>query len=79
MISDDIDGSATSYTISYTDSLSGRLCISSLISHCENRMCSHQYQLSDSTCPNCVDINITVFATNILGNGRSSDAITIGD
>ena len=80
IISDTIDGSATSYTITYADSLSGSTCSSSTISAslCESGTCRHLYQVSNSSCPPCVDINITVFASNILGNGSTSDVITIG-
>ena len=80
MISDGIDGSATSYTISYLDSISGDLCSSATIpaSLCVEGMCNHTFEVSTSSCPPCVDINITIYVTNILGNGAISDPITIG-
>lgn len=80
MISDGIDGSATSYTINCLDSISGDLCSSVTIpaSLCAERICNHTFEISTSSCPPCVDINITVYATNILGNGAISDPLTIG-
>ena len=63
----------------YSDSLLGTICSSATISAnlCEDGTCNHLYQVSNSSCPPCIDINITVFATNILGNGATSDMITI--
>lgn len=80
MISDGIDGSATSYTINYLDSISGDFCSSATIpaSSCVDGTCNHTFEVSTSSCPPCVDINITVYSTNILGNGAISDPLTIG-
>lgn len=40
--------------------------------------CRHVFSVKNSSCPPCVSINITVFATNTLGDGALSDEITIG-
>ena len=79
-ISDGIDGSATSYTITYTDTLSGDTCGRATIpaSVCLNRMCSHVFEVSSSNCRPFSDINVTVFGTNILGNGTVAQSVTIG-
>ena len=81
MISDGIDGSAISYTITYMDSITGDPCSLATItaSSCVEGICKHTFEVSLSSCPPCVDINVTVYATNILGNGAIiSDPITIG-
>ena len=79
-ISDGIDGSATSYTISYTDALSNEMCSAVTISasFCVNRMCSHLFEVSSSNCRPFADINVTVFGTNVLGNGTVAHSVTIG-
>lgn len=78
MISDGIDGSSISYTITYMDSASGDLCSSVTIpaSSCIDGICNHAFEVPLSSCP-CMDINITVYSTNILGNGATSDPLTI--
>jgi hypothetical protein len=80
MITDGIEGSTISYTITYVDSISGDFCNSVTIpaSSCIDGMCNHTFEVTLSSCPPCVDINITVYATNILGNGAISDPLTIG-
>ena len=80
MISDGIGGSVTSYTITYLDSTSGDHCslVTIPASSCIGGMCNHTFEVATSSCPACVDINITVYATNILGNGTISDPLTIG-
>ena len=78
--SDGIDGSATSFSIIYSDSRSGSSCGSTVLpsSDCQAGICSHVFQINNSDCPPCVDINITAFSTNVLGNGAISDVVTIG-
>ena len=79
-ISDEIDGSAQSYTITYTDSTTSTVCSSVEIqaSSCDVQMCGHQFEVSSSSCVPSADVTITVFATNILGSGQTSNPITIG-
>ena len=69
--------SEISYNINYTSS--GRLCASAIIpaSSCNGRLCKHVLEISSSYCPRHFDINITVFASNIFGDGPSSQIITI--
>ena len=80
MISGEFDGSATSYNITYSDASSGSICASVrlLPSDCEG-LCSHVFQVANSACPPCVDINTTLFATNLLGNGQPSNSMKISN
>ena len=78
-ISEGIDGSATNYTITYSvsDSTSERiiLCDSVTISAsvCISRECNHTFDVP-SACFNSNSIMlITVFASNVLGDGLSSE------
>ena len=75
-----IDGSAISYTLTYLDSITGDPCSTATIPSfsCVEGICNHTFEVSLSSCTPCVDINITVYATNILGNGAISDPLTIG-
>ena len=79
-ISEGIDGSATNYTITYSvsDSTSERiiLCDSVTISAsaCTSGQCNHIFDIPSA----CFNLNstmlvITVFASNILGDGLSSE------
>ena len=64
----------------YSDSTSGSNCASATIptSSCRGRMCSHIFEVSSSFCLPSADINVTVFATNILGEGQYSIPVTTG-
>ena len=75
-ISDGFDGSATNYTIIYSDSASGRPCDSVTISAsaCINGLCNHMFDIP-SACFNFDSVIITVFASNVLGDGPSSEPI----
>ena len=68
-ISEGIDGSATNYTIMYNDSTSGRMCdfVTISASVCSGQ-CNHTFDVP-SICFAIASITITVFATNILGDG----------
>ena len=79
-ITEGVDGSALSYTISYSDSVSGINCHSTTISasSCDDGICSDVFEASASLCPPLTDITVTVFATNILGNGPTSIPKNIG-
>ena len=74
-----MNGSATSYTIVYTDSYSGVTCASAtiLVSSCVGDPCSHEFEFSSSDCPNSIAKNVTVYGSNLLGDGRRSEPITI--
>ena len=69
------------YTVTYTDSTSGVVCASAQISAstCANNVCEHT--LDDVSSLNCFSlsapIDVTVFATNRLGNGQPSILFTI--
>lgn len=73
--SNEIDDSATNYTIIYSDSTSGRICDSAIISAltCTTGKCNHMLDIpSDGVCSNISRITITIFATSILGDGPMS-------
>ena len=79
-ITDSIDGSATTYTINYRDIVTDKICCSAVIpaSLCEETICSHMFEISTSLCPPFTVISVTVFATNVLGNGPTSIPRIIG-
>lgn len=74
-------GSPKFYTISYTNTTSFT-CSFSVIEpnqDCDDGLCSDLFTLSiSSICSLAADIDVTVFATNDLGNGSSSDQVAIG-
>ena len=78
-ITDDIDGSTISYTIIYSDSHSNNSCGLSIISvsSCEGSICSHLFEVSASSCSPSSNINVSIFATNILGDGLLSNSVMI--
>jgi hypothetical protein len=79
LISDGIDGSATNYTITYSDPSSGRTCdhVTILASACTTSgQCNHMFDIP-SACSNFNGIIITIFASNILGKGPSSEPILL--
>lgn len=79
-ISEGIDGSVLSYAISYSDSVSGISCGSTIISasSCDHGKCSDVFEVSTSLCPPLVDIIVTVLATNVFGNGPTSMCPKVG-
>ena len=75
-VSDSIDGSATSYTIEYSDSTSSTGCNDSVTipaSLCINNVCNHVFKIASSFCSPS-DISVTAFATNVFGDGPHSSA-----
>ena len=64
----------------YTDALSGDICNLTTIPvlNCVHRMCQHVFEVAFSKCARSSNINITVFGTNLLGNGTMSNTVTIG-
>lgn len=87
-ISEGIDGSPISYTIIYVDSVNNAPCFNVTIPAsectCETNImdicsCKHDMNFETVVTERCdqTDINITAFATNILGDGPVSDSITI--
>ena len=69
-----------SYTISYSDSASGIICGSTTIpaSSCEDGTCDDVFVVATSTCAPSTDITVTMFTTNVLGNGPISVPTKIG-
>ena len=78
-ITDKLDGSATSYTITYTDSTFSYICGSTVISAstCESGICSDWFDIASSPCAQSTNVTVTAFATNLLGDGSPSQPIQI--
>ena len=45
---------------------------------CENGECSHEFDVTRTSCYPFNRIAVTVFAANVLGNGSMSDIVTTG-
>ena len=80
-IYDGIQGNATSYTVTYSDSESGSVCGSETVSAstCTSGFCSSKFEISTSQCPVSSDINVTVFATTNLGDGPKTSPVKEGN
>ena len=78
--SDAIEHPPTHYTIKYTDALTGESCGLARLSasECIAGVCRHHFETSTSRCHPLSDMNITVSATNVFGEGQNSVPTTIG-
>ena len=81
MISEGVNGSALSYTISYTDSNTGEMCnfLTISASSCKQGICTVPF-INPLSCSEVVgegDIDISITANNRLGKGPPS-VTTIG-
>ena len=80
-ITDNMDGSATSYIIEYFDEDStNSMCASDTIEasvSCVNGLCTHFFDISSSSCNRLRPISVTVSAENRLGRGAPSAPIVI--
>ena len=78
-IADGVGGSATSFTIIYSDSKSNSTCGSAIIEavSCTESgiQCTHSFDTSSSLCPSSTSINVTVYATNLIGDGPHSEPV----
>ena len=77
-----MSSTVTSYTISFTDTQFGIHCGSAVVptssSSCREGLCTNTFTISSSSeCHPSTDISVTVLATNVLGNGPSSDPTLI--
>jgi hypothetical protein len=81
MFSGRINGSATSYTINYADTISGTSCELTTIPafSCSHGVCQNVFELSSSFCPFSDSITVTVFGTNALGNGIASTPVSTSE
>ena len=81
IFTDRIDGSAISYTINYTDTITGMNCGLVMIpaSSCRRGVCQNVFELSSSSCPLSDSITVTVYSTNALDNGTSSPPFSISE
>jgi hypothetical protein len=81
MISDGIDGSAISYTLTYYNSISGIICGSAIVlaSTCMEGVCRHTFTYEKSACGSSSinNVNVTISAANHLGSGPASNPITV--
>ena len=72
-ITDEVDGSAIMYTITYIEA-SNNICASQIISpsSCSNGVCLHFFDLSASGCFQSSSLMVSVSASNLLGRGPLS-------
>lgn len=78
VIYEGINGLATSYTISYSDSNNGQLCGSTSTS-CVGGTCSGEFDVSSSSCRPSSNISVTVSVVTNLGKGPQTDPIVEGE
>ena len=79
-ISDGIDGSASSYNITYTDAVSQIICASVDIpaSSCSNDICEHEFRMSSSECASSAPLVVVAVAgANVLGIGQPSVPVQV--
>ena len=78
-ISDEIEGSALSYTLSYNNSLSGVSCGSAIVpaSSCVDGLCQHSFTYEGSACHSAFGVNVSISAANVLGSGPASYPNTV--
>ena len=76
-----IDGSASSYTITYYSFFSGSICGTATIpvpsDFCINGICRHVFDSSSSVCDSVTDFVITAYATNVFGDGPTSNPVHV--
>lgn len=77
-----MNSAAISYTINFTDTIFGTHCGSAVVptssSSCGEGTCISTFTIkSASECHPLTDISVTIFGTNALGNGPSSDPTLI--
>ena len=70
-IADGIPGSVTHYTLTYSNITSSKLA-------CRNITCDYMIDVASSNCSQFTDIEVTLSASNRLGQGPASAPITIG-
>ena len=80
-IAEEIDGSATTYYLTYIDPSTDTFCGSTSVdaSTCVKGICYSNYSY-ERLLPGCIDsevINVTVHALNVLGNGSKSEPVQV--
>ena len=76
-----IDGSASTYTILYSDSVNGTVICDSVnvsASECHSGTCFNYFNLTSSSC-STKNITVTVYGSNIFGSGIQSPPIVKGE
>ena len=79
-IADGIDGSPISYTVIYSDTTTGDVCLEATLpaSECERGICRHMpFDRSHSECIPQGNVSVSAYATNLLGDGPVSDPVRI--
>ena len=78
-ISDGIDGSPISYTIIYSNATTGDICLNATLpaSECQGGVCHHYFYAYRSECSPQGNVSVSVYATNILGDGPVSNPVRI--
>lgn len=73
-ISQGINGSPTSYTLTYSDPFLQVTCGQFVImaNTCINETCINVLNISKLSCPHDSNIIVEVYATNVLGNGPTT-------
>ena len=77
-----VDGSALFYTINYTEPKSSVTCTSANVqaASCSNQTCEHvSIKSTVSACLTLPGFMVTVYGTNRLGNGSTSNPVLIGN
>ena len=80
-IFDTISGSPDNYTVTYANSTFNNYCGLSIVepeNDCEEGVCTDVFEVASSYCSPSTDIDVTIFATNILGNGSRSKEASVG-
>ena len=79
-ITDDIDGSATSYIIEYSEVPTNSVCATETVSpsaSCVDGLCTHFFDISRSGCDLSGPISVAVSGVNRLGQGVPSNPVLI--
>ena len=79
-VTEHVDGSPISYTVTITDTTSGIPCGSAIIkaSSCVDGLCNYVYEVISLPCPPSNSISVAVYATNIFGDGVPSSPYIAG-
>ena len=81
-ITNGLDGSATNYTVVYSDTSSETICYSTTLpaSACGSPrgICKHVQNFPLSSCPQPIGIRMSVYGTNVVRSGPPSNTITVG-
>ena len=79
-VSNGINISIISYNVTYISTISCEECGSAIIpaSSCISGVCHHVFDVLSSFCPRLMGLSVTVYATNMLGDGKASNEFPVG-